>query len=105
MTPNNLVFLVETAARLLGEGNFRWSCCAVGRVQLPLMCVAHAMSGNVRVGLEDNLYMGPGRLAKNSGEPVEALVRIARELSLEIANPDEAREILGLKGKQGVGWA
>ena len=104
-TPGNLVLLVETATKLIGEGNFAWSCCAAGKAQLPLMCVAMALGGNVRVGLEDNLYMGPGRLAKHSGEPVAALVRIARELSLDIASADEARELLGLKGKSKVGWA
>jgi uncharacterized protein (DUF849 family) len=103
-TPGNLNIMVETATRLIGEGNFRWSCCAAGKVQLPLMCVAIALGGNVRVGLEDNLYMGPGRLAKSSAEPVEALVRIARELSLDIATADEARVMLGLKGKKSVGW-
>jgi uncharacterized protein (DUF849 family) len=69
------------------------------------MCVAFALGGNVRVGLEDNLYIGPGRLAKSSAEPVEALTRIARELSLEIASADEVRDMLGLKGKKNVCWA
>ena len=103
--PENLMFMVETARKSLGDGNFVWSCCAAGKAQLPLMCVAMALGGNVRVGLEDNLYMGPGRLAKSSAEQVEAVIRIARELSLEIATPDEARQILGLKGRAGVGWA
>jgi uncharacterized protein (DUF849 family) len=104
-TAENLVFLVESARRALGEGNFVWSCCAAGKAQMPMTCVAMTMGGNVRVGLEDNLYMGPGRLAKSSAEQVEAIIRIARELSLEIATPDEARQILGLKGRANVGWA
>lgn len=104
-TPENLVFLVETARRTIGEANFVWSCCAAGKAQLPLTTLAMIMGGNVRVGLEDNLYMGPGRLAKNSAEQVEAVIRIARELSHDIASPDEAREILGLKGKGLTGWA
>jgi len=104
-TPENLVFLVDTSRRVLGEGNFVWSCCAAGRVQLQMMCVAMALGGNTRVGLEDNLYMGPGRLAVSSAEQVSALVRIAKELSIEIATPNEARAILGLKGKDKTGWA
>jgi uncharacterized protein (DUF849 family) len=104
-TAENLVFMVETARKVLGADNFVWSCCAAGRAQMPMTCLAMTMGGNVRVGLEDNLYMGPGRLAKSSAEQVEALIRIARELSLEIASPDEARQILGLKGWTEVGWA
>ncbi|NVO15781.1 MAG: 3-keto-5-aminohexanoate cleavage protein [Rhodoplanes sp.] len=103
-TPENLVFMVETARKTLGAENFVWSCCAAGRAQLPLTCVAMALGGNVRVGLEDNLYLGPGRLAQSSAEQVAAIIRIATELSLEIATPDEARRSLGLKGRAGVGW-
>ncbi|MBK5959202.1 3-keto-5-aminohexanoate cleavage protein [Rhodoplanes elegans] len=104
-TPENLVFMVETARKVIGAENFVWSCCAAGRAQLPMTLLAMTMGGNVRVGLEDNLYMGPGRLAKSSAEQVETIVRIARELSLEIASADEARNILGLKGRSAVGWA
>ncbi|MDR3563053.1 MAG: 3-keto-5-aminohexanoate cleavage protein [Negativicutes bacterium] len=103
-SPENLVFLVETARRQLGEGNFTWSVCAAGRAQLPLMAVAMAMGGNTRVGLEDSLYTGPGQLAKSSAEQVTKVVNIARELSIPIATPDEARAILGLKGKDKVGF-
>jgi uncharacterized protein (DUF849 family) len=101
-TPENLVFLVESARKALGDENVVWSCCAAGKAQLPIGCVGLALGGNVRVGLEDNLYIGPGRLARNSAEQVGAIVRIATELSLEIATPAEAREILGLKGKDKV---
>ena len=62
-----------------------------------MAAAAIAMGGNVRVGFEDNLYLEKGRLAKSNGELVEKVVRIARELGREIATPDEAREILGLK--------
>ena len=103
-TPENLVFMVETAKKTLGEQNFVWSCCAAGRSQLALTTLAMILGGNVRVGLEDNLYIGPGRLAKSSAEQVAAIIRIARELSFEIATPDEARRTLGLKGRTGVGW-
>lgn len=101
----NLLFMVETARKQIGASNFVWSCCAAGKNQLPLTCVAMTMGGNVRVGLEDNLYLGPGRLAKSSAEQVEAISRIAKELSFEIATPGEARQILGLKGGANVGWA
>lgn len=103
-TVENLVFLVETSRRLLGEGNFVWSVCAAGRAQLPLMAVAMVMGGNTRVGLEDSLYTGPGRLAQSSAEQVAKVVNIANELSIDIASPDEARRILGLKGGEKVGF-
>ena len=103
--PENLMFMVETARKALGENNIVWSCCAAGKNQLPLTTLAMILGGNVRVGLEDNLYIGPARLAKSSAEQVEAIIRIAKELSFEIATPDEARQILGLKGRAGVGWA
>ena len=104
-TPENLVFMVETARKTLGSDNFVWSCCAAGRMQMPLVTLALILGGNVRVGLEDNLYIGPGQLAKSSAEQVEKIIRIAKELNAEIATPAEARQILGLKGREGVGWA
>jgi uncharacterized protein (DUF849 family) len=104
-TPENLVFMVETARKTIGERNFVWSCCAAGKAQMPLLCLAMTLGGNVRVGLEDNLYIGPGQLAKSNAEQVEKIIRIAKELSFEIATPNEARQILGLKGREGVGWA
>ena len=100
----NLVFLYESAQRMIGEKNFTWSLSAAGRAQLPMMATAMGMGGNVRVGLEDNLYLGPGQLAKSSAEQVERVVQIAKALSIEVATPDEAREILGLKGLANVGW-
>jgi uncharacterized protein (DUF849 family) len=69
------------------------------------MAVTMAMGGNTRVGLEDNLYVGPGQLAKSSAEQVARVVTMANQLSLEIASPDDARAILGLKGKNQTGWA
>lgn len=102
-TPENLVFMIETARKTLGDGNFVWSCAAAGKAQLPIACVGMTLGGNVRVGLEDSLYIGPGQLARSSGEQVGAVIRIAKELSLEIATPEEARQILGLKGKIEVG--
>ena len=104
-TPENLVFMYETARKAIGEKNFVWSCCAAGRMQMPLITLAMILGGNVRVGLEDNLYIGPGQLAKSSAEQVEKIIRIAEELNHEIATPAEARQILGLKGQAEVGWA
>ena len=96
-TLDNLLFLVNTAKRVLGEGNFVWSCAAAGREQFDLTTAAILLGGNVRVGLEDNLYIAKGQLARSNAEPVAKMVRIARELGREPATPDEARQILGLK--------
>ena len=103
-TVDNLVYLRRTADELMGKGNYIWSCAAAGRNQLPLTAAALAMGGNVRVGLEDNLYLQPGVLAKNSGEQVNAIGKIAREMGYDIASPSEARAILGLKGLDKVAF-
>ena len=103
-TVENLVYLHDTANRLIGAENFVWSACAAGKAQLRLMAVTMVMGGNTRVGLEDNLYTGPGRLARSSAEQVSIVANIAKELSIEIASADEARAMLGLKGKQNVGF-
>ena len=99
---SNLVFLHNNAREAIGD--FVWSVCAAGRHQLPMCTMSLTMGGNVRVGMEDSLYAGRGVLAKSNAEQVEKIVRIARELSLEPATPDEAREILGLKGLDKVNW-
>ena len=101
-SPNNLLFLYNTAREAIGE--FVWSVCAAGRHQIPMCTMALTMGGNVRVGLEDSLYIGKGVMATSNAEQVAKIVRIARELSLEPASPDEAREILGLKGLDKVQW-
>jgi len=98
----NLVFLYDTAREKIGD--FVWSVCAAGRYQLPTCTMALTMGGNVRVGMEDSLYAGKGVMAKSNADQVEKIVRIARELSLEPATPDEARKILGLKGLDKVSW-
>ncbi len=98
----NLVFLVETARRQIGE--LTWSVCAAGQHQMPMGTAALLLGGNVRVGLEDSTYVGKGVLAKSNAEQVEKIVRIARELGLEIASPQEARQILGLKGLEKVSY-
>lgn len=93
----NLVFMRETADRLFGDA-YEWSVLAAGRHQMPFVTMAGVMGGNVRVGLEDSLYLGKGRMARNSAEQVAKIRRILEELSLTIATPAEARARLGLKG-------
>lgn len=101
-TIRNLLFLYETARDMLGE--FTWSVCAAGKMQIPIATVALVLGGNVRVGLEDALYIARGELARSNAEQVEKVVRIARELGLEPASPAEVRATLRLKGLQGVGY-
>jgi uncharacterized protein (DUF849 family) len=101
-TVENLVFLVQTARQQIGD--FQWSVCAAGRTQLAMTTHALLMGGHARVGLEDNLYLEKGTLAKSSGEQVAKLKRIAGELGVETATPEEARKILGLKGLDEVNF-
>ena len=101
-TIENLIFLTGTARQVLGE--FVLSVCAAGRHQFPMGVVNMLQGGHMRVGLEDNLYLSKGVLAKSSAEQVEKAIRIARELGLEPASPDDARQILGLKGLDKVGY-
>jgi len=104
----HLLLLHEEAVERLsaiGCGDFTWSVAAGGRWQIPLAATAMAMGApNVRVGLEDSLYAGKGVLAKSSADQVKMVVNIAKEMSLEPATPDEAREILGLKGIDKVNY-
>jgi uncharacterized protein (DUF849 family) len=99
----NLTFMRETADRLFGK-DYEWSVLAAGRHQIPFTSMAAVMGGNVRVGLEDSLYLGKGRLARNSAEQVAKIRRILEELSLEVATPAEARAMLALKGADQVGF-
>ena len=101
--PENLIFMKETADKLFGD-DYRWSVLGAGRHQMPLITQAAMMGGNVRVGLEDNLYIGAGQLARSNAEQVAKIRRIIEELGLAIATPDEAREILALKGGDKVGF-
>ena len=89
------------ADKLFGD-QYIWSLLAGGRHQLPLVTMGAVMGGNVRVGLEDSLYAGKGRLATSNAEQVSIIRRILERLSHEIATPDEAREMLGLKGADQV---
>jgi len=100
--PENLVVMRTTADRLFGRANYRFSVLGAGRHQMPLLTMAAVMGGNVRVGLEDSLYLGRGQLAKSCAEQVRKIRRILEELSLEVATPDEARAMLGLKGRHAV---
>lgn len=101
--PKNLLFAKETADRLFGD-QYVWSMLAAGRHQMPFTTMAGIMGGNVRVGLEDSLYIGKGKLATSNAEQVSKIRRILEDLSLEIATPAEAREMLHLKGGDRVGF-
>ena len=103
-TVENLVFLYESARRLIGEKNFVWSVCAAGRNEIPMCTHALLMGGNARVGMEDALWLDKGVLAKSNAELVAKMVRIAKEFGVEPATPAEARKILGLKGLDKVGF-
>jgi len=99
---SNLLFLYNTAREAIGD--FVWSVCVAGRAEMPLCTTALTMGGNARVGMEDSLWLGKGVMAKSNAELVEKIVRIAQELSIDTATPDEARQILGLKGLDKVNY-
>ena len=101
-TLENVMFLYQSARSAIGD--FQWSVCAAGRHQMNMCNMSLLMGGNVRVGLEDNLYVEKGRIAKSNAEQVEKIARIAGELGIEPATPDEARKILGLKGLDKVNF-
>ena len=96
--PENLAYIRTTADRLFGRENYRFSILGAGRHQMSLLTAGTIMGGNVRVGLEDSLYLGRGQMAKSNAEQVRKIRRVLEELSFEIATPDEARQMLGLKG-------
>jgi uncharacterized protein (DUF849 family) len=95
--PDDVQHMKRTADRLFGD-NYRWSVLGAGRSQMPLAAIAAAQGGNVRVGLEDSLWAGKGKLAESNAQQVRQARAIVEGLGLEIATPDEAREILQLKG-------
>ena len=97
------MFMKETADRLFGD-DYRWSVLAAGRAQIPFATQAAMMGGNVRVGLEDSLYIGRGKLAASNAEQVAKMRRILEELGHVIASPVEARQLLALKGGDKVGF-
>ena len=100
-----VMHMKQTADRLLGADNYIWSVIGAGYpAEFHLATLGMMMGGHARVGFEDNIFIEKGVLAKSNGELVEKVVRIARELGREIATPDEARKILGLKGKDKVNY-
>jgi uncharacterized protein (DUF849 family) len=102
---DEVVHMKQTADRLLGTDNYIWSVIGAGYpAEFNLATLGIMMGGHVRVGLEDNIFIEKGVLAKSNAELVEKVVRIARELGRGIAMPDEARKILGLKGKDKVNY-
>lgn len=102
---DNLMFMKRTADRLFGPGNFEWSVLAAGRHQMSFLTQAGLMGGNVRVGLEDSLFIERGKLAQSNAEQVHKIKRILTEMGHDAASPAEARAMLGLKGKQHVAYA
>ncbi len=100
--PENIFVMRSTADRLFGRENYQFSILGAGRHQMSLLTVGAIMGGNVRVGLEDSLYLGPGVKAKSNAEQVRKIRRILEELGFEIATPAEVREMLQLKGAENV---
>ncbi|MBE8147193.1 3-keto-5-aminohexanoate cleavage protein [Brevibacterium casei] len=98
--PEDLMHMRRTADRLLED--YQWSILGAGRNQRPLATMGVTMGSHIRVGLEDSLWIGPGRLAESNAEQVEKMRRIVEELGMEVATPDEARAMLGLKGADRV---
>ncbi|MDU8945011.1 beta-keto acid cleavage family enzyme [Ovoidimarina sediminis] len=100
----NLMHLHRTADRLFGPENYEWSVLAAGRHQMPFATQSAMLGGNLRVGLEDSLYIGKGELAVSNAQQVERIRGIIENLGLSVATPDEARERLGLKGGDRVAF-
>lgn len=100
----NLAHMRRIANKLFGEENYEWSILAAGRHQMSFVTTGAILGGNVRVGLEDSLYIGKGELAKSNGDQVAKIRRIVEDLSLEVATPVEARERLALKGGDQVAF-
>ena len=101
--PEDVMAMKRTADRLFGDA-YVWSVLAAGRKQTPLATMAATMGGNVRVGLEDSLWDGPGELARSNADQVRRIRGILDGLSLQPATPDEARQILSLKGRDNVAF-
>ena len=101
--PENLAHMKRIADKLFGN-DYHWSILAAGRHQLPLVTMGAIMGGNVRVGLEDSLWIGRGKLAESNADQVGCVRSIIENLSLEIATPDDARAMLALKGGDAVAF-
>jgi uncharacterized protein (DUF849 family) len=101
--PDDVMHMKRTADRLFGA-DYRWSVLGAGRSQMPIAAMSAAMGGNVRVGLEDSLWIGAGKLAESNAQQVRKVREIIEGLGLEVATPAEARTILALKGKDAVAF-
>ncbi|WP_431858142.1 3-keto-5-aminohexanoate cleavage protein [Azospirillum sp.] len=101
--PEDVLHMKRTADRLFGD-QYVWSVLGAGRNQMPIAAQSLAMGGNVRVGLEDSLWSGPGRLAQSNAEQVKTIRKVIEGLSLEVATPAEARQLLALKGGDDVNF-
>jgi uncharacterized protein (DUF849 family) len=101
--PEDLMHMKRTADRLFGDA-YQWSILVAGRNQITLASIGAAMGSNVRVGLEDSLWAGPGKLARSNADQVRMIRQILEGMSLEVATPDEARDILSLKGGDQVAF-
>jgi uncharacterized protein (DUF849 family) len=101
--PEDVLHMKRTADRLFGD-QYQWSVLGGGRNQMYIATQSAVMGGNVRVGLEDSLWLGKGQLAKSNADQVSKIRRIMEELGLEVATPDDARQILKLKGKTNVNF-
>jgi uncharacterized protein (DUF849 family) len=100
---DHIVQMRRTADRLLGDA-YEWSVLGAGRFQMGVVTAAAVMGAHVRVGLEDSLYLGKGQLATSNADQVRKIRGILEALSLEVATPDEARQILDLKGRDQVAF-
>src|SRR4051812_16231500 len=101
--PEDVIHMKRTADRLFGDAYY-WSVLGAGRAQMQIAAQAAVMGGNVRVGLEDSLWIGRGKLAASNAEQVAKVRRLLEELGLAVATPNEAREMLKLKGGRNVGF-
>lgn len=100
---DNLVHMHNVADRLFGD-DYEWSVLAAGRHQIPFGTTAAVLGGNLRVGLEDSLFIGKGELAESNADQVAKIRRIVEDLSLRVATPEETRERLQLKGGDAVAF-
>ena len=101
--PDDLQHMRKTADRLLGD-TYQWSVLGAGRNQMEIARQGASLGSNVRVGLEDSIWAGPGKLAESNAEQVRLVRNILEELGLSVATPDETRQILGLKGSDQVSF-
>jgi uncharacterized protein (DUF849 family) len=101
--PEDVMHMKRTADRLFGD-QYRWSVLGAGRSQMAIAAMAAALGGNVRVGLEDSLWLGKGKLAETNAEQVRQVRKVIEGLGLDVATPDEARVMLDLKGGDRVAF-